>query len=387
MIKLTKKYVDYFSQREMEGKFLFVLRGGRRSGKTFAICQHLLIKCWNSRVFVNIASMTAEQGRLGAFADFKTIIKGDKYFSKHTDIIETPREIRFTNGSRIFFNSYKNSETAKGIACDYLYINEANNFSKQQYTDLTANVRRGIFLDYNPNSIFWVKDIVKEEEILTTTWKDNYKNLTPVQLQYFANLKAQAERPDATDLDIKNYRIYYCGEYYELQGSIFNKSNIKVVPNEPRQKLNIIAFLDPSALRGADFFAMCLMCRDEKGKRYVLETWSENEGSKYEVVDQLNKWRTEYGEFDIYCETNGLAGINFVEFAEKENIAIIPYFSNKNKFERIVANYGELTNEVYFVARANTERFLAQVYEFGEKCDHDDNIDCVNSANNIYKYL
>jgi hypothetical protein len=39
------------------------------------------------------------------------------------------------------------------------------------------------------------------------------------------------------------------------------------------------------------------------------------------------------------------------------------------------------------VRRYNTQFFLNQVYDFGEKCDHDDNIDCINSAFNVYKYI
>jgi phage terminase large subunit len=75
-MKLNGKIFKYFAEREKNNKFIFVLKGGRRSGKTFATCQKLLILCNNTAgTIVNIASMTAEQGRLGAYADFNTIIK------------------------------------------------------------------------------------------------------------------------------------------------------------------------------------------------------------------------------------------------------------------------------------------------------------------------
>ena len=386
-MKLQKKIFHYIKKRREAGAFIYVLKGGRRSGKTYAILQNLLIECNNNAgELVNVASMTMEQGRLGAYADLKNIINGDAYFSEICTIYKSPREIRLRNGSTFFFNSYADSETAKGIACDWLYLNEANKFTKQQFLDLRANVRKGVFIDYNPNEKFWIEDFIDEDEICTTTWRDNRKNLTPAQLQYFYDLKRDAEKPDATDMDIRNYRIYYLGEYYELRGSIFNSANIQVTEIEPEQKTKIVAFLDPSALRGADYFAMCLMCEGADGKKYVLETWSENTGNEEDIFNVLNKWRLKYGEFFIYIETNGIIGTTFYEKAQK-HLPVISYYSRENKFERIVANYGELTKNVIFVRRYNTQFFLNQVYDFGEKCDHDDNIDCVNSAFNVYKYI
>ena len=387
-MKLQSKIFNYFREREKKGKFLFVLKGGRRSGKTYAVCQRLLLLCNNTAgTIVNVASMTAEQGRLGAFADFVNIINAEPYFLRVTKKLETPREIRFLNGSKIFFKSYQDSETAKGIACDYLYLNEANNFSKQQYTDLSANVRRGIFVDYNPNFKFWIDDFVREEEICVTTWQDNRKHLTPVQLAYFDDLKKQAEREGASDLDIRNYRVYYLGEYYELRGDIFNSSNIRVVDIESKQKNKLIIFCDPSALRGADFFALCLMCENENGEKEVLETWSENTGDAQDVIDVIVGWQVKYGDANVFIETNGIIGQKFYEDCTKKGLAVQSYYSHGNKFERIVANYGALTKEVVFVRRYNTEKFLAQIYDFGKKCEHDDNIDCINSAYNVYKFI
>lgn len=387
-MRLQSKIFNYFREREKQGEFLFVLKGGRRSGKTYAVCQRLLLLCNNSAgTIVSVASMTAEQGRLGAFADFVNIINAEPYFLRVTKKLETPREIRFLNGSKIFFKSYQDSETAKGIACDYLYLNEANNFSKQQYTDLSANVRKGIFVDYNPNFKFWIDDFVEEEEICVTTWQDNRKHLTPVQLAYFDDLKKQAEREGASDLDIRNYRVYYLGEYYELRGDIFNSSNIRIVDVESKQKNKLVIFCDPSALRGADFFALCLMCENDKGEKEVLETWSENTGDAQDVIDVIVGWQMKYGNANVFIETNGIIGQKFYEDCIKNGLAVQSYYSHDNKFERIVANYGALTKEVVFVRRYNTEKFLAQVYEFGKKCEHDDNIDCINSAYNVYKFI
>ena len=192
---IIRKYADYFDRRTHPGgASTYVLCGGRRSGKTFAICQRLILLCSQHHRVVNVATMTAEQGRLGAYADCKTIIDLCPWLQPFVRAFESPREFRFANGSRIFFNSYQNSETAKGIACDYVFLNEANNFSQQQYVDLIANARRGVFLDYNPNVKFWVDEFFGDSDILHTTWKDNHL-LTSMQLAYFEKLKSLERHP------------------------------------------------------------------------------------------------------------------------------------------------------------------------------------------------
>lgn len=352
--------------------------GGRRSGKTYFICQWLLAHCAKYERIVNVATMTQEQGRLGAFADMKNIIASEPLLNTYCSVFESPREIRFPNGSRIHFNSYKNSETAKGIACDYLYINEANNFTKQQYIDLVANVRRKTFIDFNPNRHFWVNDLFKNEDICFSSWRDN-PFLTDAQKDYFKQLKADAEKPDASVVDVRNYRVYYLGEFCELTGNIFNTANIRKVEALPSNIVRYLSFSDPSALRGADWFANVLLGITSENEMIIVDTYSINSGTRSDVVKKLMEWQRCYG-CESYVETNGLVGIDFYEFAINSNVPINSWYSRGNKFERIVANYQTITEKVAFMESEVNNKFLEQCYDFSEKCDHDDNIDAVNSA-------
>ena len=105
-------------------KFDFL--GGRRSGKTWFILQVLLPRLLKGEI-INVATMTSEQGRLGAYADISTIIDGSPSLAPYVDVLKSPREVRCkVNRGCMFFNTYPDPERAKGIACDWLYINEAN---------------------------------------------------------------------------------------------------------------------------------------------------------------------------------------------------------------------------------------------------------------------
>lgn len=373
----------YTKKRMREKKHIFVFRGGRRSGKSFFIAQFLTIAMHNNGDIINVASMTAEQGRLGAYADFKRIIEECPTFNAYAECLESPREIRSQSGGKIFFNSYKNSETAKGVACDWLYVNEANNFTKQQFIDLRANVRKGVFVDFNPNCKFWIDDYVTDEDICDSTWQDN-PFLTEAQLEYFAELKRDFEKPDATPLDIRNYNVYYLGKYSELRGRIFYESNLTFVDHLPDDLYHFKVFCDPSALRGADYFACVLSAVSRSdGKVYIVDVRSRNEGTREDIVRLIHDWCGTYDGVEVYIETNGIIGQDFYEYAYNSGLPVIPWYSRGNKFERIVACYQNMKEDVVFVNSPMLPTYMEQVYDFDEKCEHDDNIDALVSSYKI----
>lgn len=326
--------------------------------------------------------MTSEQGRSGAYADCVTILSKTEGADECFEILKAPREIRSVNGGRMFFHSYQNSETAKGIACDWLYINEANNFTELQYIDLAASVRCGVIADRNPNGECWTSK--NGFTLLHSTFKDNIKNLTPLQIEYFEQLKRNAESPTATDADKYFYKLYYLGEGSELIGDIFTPSNIALT-SDTKGLSNLFVFCDPSALVGNDYFA-AVLCGIRNKKLVILDTISTNEDTKQNIIRKLKQWCNKNDVNHIYIEVNGYIGQEFYKLAHKALSIVRPYNNKVNKFERIVANYEGLTHQMEVVNSDQNKEYLKQVYEFGKRCPHDDNIDAINSAFEIVKY-
>ena len=335
----------------------------------------------------NIASMTSEQGRLGAYADAKTIKDLAPAVYGDIEVLSSPREFRMANGSRMHFNQYSNSETAKGIACDWLFVNEANNFSKQQYTDLKANARLGTFIDYNPNCEFWDVDFFTDADICDTTWQDN-PYLTAAQLEYFADLKRLAESPTATEIDRRNYSVYYLGRYYQLNGDIFSEDFFRWSQSVDFGSIGHFAvFCDPSALRGSDYFALCLSARDVDGHVYIIDTYSVNTGDRAGIVRKLLEWGKAYDLSAIYVETNGIIGIDFYDFCVNSGgMNVEGWYSKGNKFDRIIANYQNFRERVTILDTPANREYMKQTYSFAERMkigEHDDNIDALNSSYNM----
>lgn len=384
---MASKIDTYIRDRLNAGKTTFVFRGGRRSGKTFGILKFLML--WSegfAGTVCNIASMTSEQGRLGAYADAKTIKDLAPAVYGDIEVLSSPREFRMANGSRMHFNQYSNSETAKGVACDWLFINEANNFSKQQYTDLKANARLGTFIDYNPNCEFWDVDFFDDADICDTTWQDN-PYLTPAQLEYFADLKRLAESPTATEIDRRNYSVYYLGRYYQLNGDIFSEDFFNWSKSVDYGSIGHFAvFCDPSALRGSDWFACCLSARDNAGRVYILDTYSVNTGDRAGIVRKLREWCKTYDVAKVYVETNGIIGIDFYDFAVNSELNVEGWYSRGNKFDRIIANYQNFRERMTILDTPANREYMKQTYSFAERMkigEHDDNIDALNSSYNM----
>lgn len=399
-ISMNAKIVRYLERR----KNLMALQGARRAGKTYTIMQWLLLNVYNDGDVCVVASMTNEQGRRGAYEDAKNILQSWVGFGSLFTVFKSPRRIECernntTSGraGNIEFASFDDPQTAKGVACDWVFINEANKFTRQQYLDLAANARKGVILDYNPNQRFWIEDEMPDEDILKCSWQDNAKHLTEAQIAWFEKLKANAMRPNATAADWYYYRVYYLNEYEELSGDIFTPANIrKCTPEEvPSGLKNFVVFGDPSALCGGDYFPLTLSATSPDGTIYILDADSTNEGGKFERCKTIERMAGKCDHARIYIESNGLVGAQFIEYARGENphekpdrvLPVEGWCSRGDKFERILAAYETICSRVVFVEQPLLNEYLKQVYEFARKCEHDDNIDNIATVCRLHQFI
>lgn len=400
-ISMNGKIVRYLEQR----RTLMALQGARRAGKTYTVMQWLLLNAYNDGDVCVVASMTNEQGRRGAYEDARNILKSWNYLGECFTVYKSPRRIECertntTTGRAgvVEFATFDDPETAKGAACDWVFMNEANKFTYQQYLDLAANARKGVILDYNPNNRFWVDNELKEGDVLKCSWQDNKKHLTKAQLDYFQKLYDNAHRNGATAADWYYYRVYYLNQYDELAGDIFTPKIIRKceAKDVPWGELkNPVVFGDPSALCGADWFPLTLSATGSDGTIYILDADSTNEGGKAERCRAIERMQGRLDGVRVYIESNGLVGAQFIEYARGENpheqpdraLAVEGWCSKGDKFDRILAQYEAIRDRVVFVEQPRLNEYLKQVYEFARKCEHDDNIDNIATVCRLHNFL
>lgn len=400
-ISINRKIVTYLERR----RSLMALQGARRAGKTYTIMQWLLLNAYNDGDVCLVASMTSEQGRRGAYDDATTILRSWGTLADLFEVFKTPRKIvckrnNTTSGRSgvLEFASFDDPETAKGTACDWVFLNEANKFTYQQYLDLAANARKGVICDYNPNQHFWIEKEISPEDILLCSWKDNIKHLTPAQIEWFEKLKTNALRENATAADWYYYSVYYLNQYHELAGDIFTPAIIRKCKPEdvPFAELrNPVVFGDPSALCGSDWFSLTLSAIAPDGTIYILDADSTNEGCKAERCNAIERMIARLDNTRVYIESNGIIGAQFIEYARGENpneqpprvLPIEGWCSRGDKFDRILSKYETIRDRVVFVEQPRLPEYLKQIYEFARKCPHDDNIDNVASVCALHKFL
>ena len=400
-ISLNKKIATYLERRRP----LMALQGARRAGKTYTACQWFLLNAYNDGDVVLVASMTNEQGRRGAYEDCQNILRSWGTFGELFDVYKSPRKIECkrnntTSGRAgvLEFASFDDPETAKGSACDWVFMNEANKFTLQQYLDLAANARKGVVIDYNPNQHFWIDDQLQAEEVLLCSWEDNRKHLTESQLEYFQKLYDNAHRPGATAADWYYYQVYYLNQYSDLAGDIFTPAVIRKCEPDAvpwAQLRNPVVFGDPSALVGADWFPLTLSACAPDGTIYVIDADSTNEGGKAERCRAIERMLGRLDNTRVYIESNGYIGQSFIEYARGDNpqekpprpLQVEGWCSRGDKFDRILAAYETIRDRVVFVEQPRLSEYLKQVYEFARKCPHDDNIDNIASVTRLHKFI
>ena len=118
------------------------------------------------------------------------------------------------------FKSYEDGQDAKSGKRDYLFINEANGITKIVYDELYIRTKKKTYLDYNPNTEFWVHEDLIGKENVELIISDHRHNT-------FLDAKIH-DKIEAID-DYELWKVYARGLTGKLEGVIFRDYNI--VPN------------------------------------------------------------------------------------------------------------------------------------------------------------
>lgn len=113
--------------------------------------------------------------RRGAMRDFLDIMKVHNYF-RDDRWDKTNSIYTFETGSVIEFFSLDMPHKVRGPRRDRLFINEANNNSKETFDQLEIRTNDEIWLDWNPTNEFWFYTDLsgrKDVDFLILTYKDN----------------------------------------------------------------------------------------------------------------------------------------------------------------------------------------------------------------------
>ncbi len=240
-INTSKTYRDIENSRR-----ICILQGGTRSGKSYSALQWILVKALSEPNMVfSIVRKSFPSMRVSIMRDWTSILK-------ELDIWEddrwsaTEHIYTFDNGSMVEFMSIDSSEKRKGSARDYLFVDECNELSREDWFQLFIRTRKKSIIAYNPsfgtnNYIFTEIHTHPESDLYISTFRDN-PYLEKQLVEEIERLK---------DINPEYYKIYGLGMPGNNVGTIFSINLVEEVP----ENAEFVAFgldygltVDPTAL-------------------------------------------------------------------------------------------------------------------------------------------
>ena len=207
---------------------IVVNQGGSRSGKTYSILQLLiLVKAFEEKnqVFSIIRkSMPALRGT--AMRDFFDILRShDLYDQKNHNKTENTYVL---NENLFEFMSLDQPQKKRGAKRTFLFLNEANELSLEDWIQLSMRTEKQIFIDYNPSmDEHWIYETVIPREDCTyihSTYLDNIQFLPEEVVREIENLK---------EIDKNYWRIYGMGEIGQIKGLVLtNWEPVETFPED-----------------------------------------------------------------------------------------------------------------------------------------------------------
>ncbi len=214
MSTLEINYGPLFIKNWQAESKIVINQGGTRSGKTYSLLQLLIVKAFKhkGKVFT-IVRKSLPSLKMTAYRDFFEILNNLDLYSE-TD--HNKSDYTYTlNGNLFEFVSLDQPQKKRGARRDFLFCNEANELTWEDFFQLLVRTTDKIWLDYNPSDSFhWIYDklLVRDDvTYIQSTYKDN-----PFLEQTIVD---EIERLQGTDDDY--WRIYGLGERGLSRATVF----------------------------------------------------------------------------------------------------------------------------------------------------------------------
>lgn len=205
-----------------------VEQGGTRSGKTYNILLYIILHYSTQQTghIITICRKTFPSLRGSVMRDFFEIL--NRLGVYHEQFHNRSDHEYHLNGNLVEFISLDQPQKIRGRKRDFLFINEANELTYEDWQQLVFRTKGKVVIDYNPSDTFhWIYDkvLVREDaDFYQTTYLDN-----PFLDE---SIKAEIERLRETDQEY--WRIYGLGERGSNRAAVFQYHKADTIPEEAK---------------------------------------------------------------------------------------------------------------------------------------------------------
>ena len=219
MTQVTIDTTNVFHKAFKSSTRITCLQGGTRSSKTYSLCQLFIVKALREtgKVFT-ICRKTLPALKGTAYRDVLELLKELGLYSEE---YHNKSELSYSlNGNLIEFISVDQPQKIRGRKRNYLWLNEANEFTYEDYQQLILRTTDKVYLDYNPSDPYsWIYDKVMTRDDCTFI-KSTYK------ANPFLDKDTIAEIERLKDIDPDYWQVYGLGEIGSVQTMIFRNFNL-----------------------------------------------------------------------------------------------------------------------------------------------------------------
>ncbi len=262
-----------------------VHQGGTRSSKTYSVCQYYIIKLLRETgKILTISRKTMPSLKQSVLRDFMEILQNMEIYNEsfHNKTESTYK----LNGNLIEFISMDQPQKKRGAKRNYLWLNEANEFSLEDYRQLILRTENQVMLDYNPSDFYhWIYDEVLPRDDCTfikSTYRDN-PFLTKEQVREIERLK---------EIDPDYWKIYGQGERALIKGLVYKKwQPVEIFPDIDEifygldfGYTNDVTALVKMGIIGEDLYCQNLIYQNGLTNHEIAELLKENEIKKSSYI-------------------------------------------------------------------------------------------------------
>lgn len=295
------KTTVHYEHLEESDKRITVEQGGTRSAKTYNILIWFIIRLLNEQGKTwTVVRKTLPSVKKSVFRDFTEILESMELFDPGClNKTEMTYNLR---GNEVQFIGVDQAQKIRGTKRNYLFINEANELTYEEFHQLIIRTTQKAVLDYNPSDEYhWIYDRViprDDADFYQTTYRDN-PYLEDVLVKEIEHLK---------NVDDNYWRVYGLGERGFSKATIFNKwhliDDIDDCPGKETVYGCDLGFNDPTAIieikqydRNVylnerlykSYLTVADIIRELKGiiHKPMAEIWVDN--SRPEVIEEMKR--------------------------------------------------------------------------------------------------
>ena len=247
MKELTIKHTGVFTRNWeafFDTKVRFILnQGGSRSSKTYSICQLLIYYALtNPKRTVSVCRKTMPSLTSSVYADLITILVDLQLYHtvKHN---KSAHSFEFPNGSWIRCFSIDDPQKIRGRKHDVVFMNEANNFTMEDFIQLNMRTTEKLILDFNPSDdeTHWIYGLKEDPKcrFIHSTYRDNS----------YLSADQRAEIEKLIKIDQEFYEIYALGLQPKKREKIFPVIHLTPFPETDDFVYGMdFGFADPTTL-------------------------------------------------------------------------------------------------------------------------------------------